>query len=129
MTKISPRDLQSEDVVPKTQAVDEEEEEKSSSENENDIDNYDPDPALIKPQKSSAEKRSSYPSIDEDSDIKKPKIEVENVDFSQYKKGVNPKTHTFDPNKDQFRGGKKSKAKQRYKNSGKFGGKSITYKK
>ena len=60
------------------------------------------------------------------------KLQVENVDFSQYSAGVNPKTKSYDPSKNQFRGSKNSnasKAKQRYKKSGSFSGKSVTYKK
>ena len=61
---------------------------------------------------------------------KKAKIDMENVDFSQYSKGVKQNAKTFDPMKEFRDGAGKKKnsgrAKQRGKNKA---GKSMTYKK
>ena len=137
LTQITPHDLQSDKSVTKKEdisAVDIQE--SSGSEDETELDHFDPDPSSMADDqiKIKTNKRPATKQVEnnENDDSKKSKIQVENVDFSQYSKGVNPKTKSYDPSKNQFRGSKNrnaGKAKQRYKKSGSFSGKSVTYKK
>jgi len=135
LTQITAQDLQSEKSVTKKD-ISADIQESSESEDETEIDHFDPDPSMADDQLKKANKRPASASAkqveNDENDSKKSKIQVENVDFSQYSAGVNPRTKSYDPSKNQFMGSKNSKAskaKQRYKKSGSFSGKSVTYKK
>ena len=125
LTKITPHDLKAE-----SEANNKKPQETSSEDSEDDagdIDHYDPEPSLMKPQEKKAAKRLSKDLAENPNDnSKRAKVDVENVDFTQFSKGVNPSAKVYDPSKDSIKGGKTSKARQRFKKSG---GRSISYKK
>ena len=114
-------------------------EDESSDDNEDaTIDDYDPDPGDVKKLREGLEKskknkmnkkRGSGSNAAPNDSAKKVKVDMENVDLSQYSSGVKKDVKTFDPMKE-FRDGagkKKNfgKPKQRSKNKS---GKSMTYK-
>ena len=134
LTQITPQDLQSEKSETKKEDIAADIQESSGSEDdEAELDHFDPDPSSISDDQIKKANKRPAKQVENDENIgKKSKLQVENVDFSQYSAGVNPKTKSYDPSKNQFRGSKNSnasKAKQRYKKSGSFSGKSVTYKK
>ena len=114
-------------------------EDESSDDNEDaTIDDYDPDPGDVKKLREGLEKskknkmnkkRGSGSNAAPNDSAKKVKVDMENVDLSQYSSGVKKDVKTFDPMKE-FRDGagkKKNfgKPKQRSKNKS---GKSMIYK-
>jgi len=143
LTALTPQDMTSENSVTKNEQV----ESSDSDENieETTIDDYDPDPGEAKKLRQGLEpwnksnkseikemkkKRSGATTeLPEDGSQKKAKIDMENVDLSQYSRGVKQNAKTFDPMKGFRDGAGKNKnsgrAKQRGKNKS---GKSMTYK-
>ena len=108
------------------------------------IDDYDPDPGDVKKlreakdsswkykkdQKKAAKKRKEGMQQGQNESAKKEKIDMENVDFSQYSSGVGKNVKTFDPMKE-FRDGagkKKNYGKPKHRPNNKSG-KTMTYKK
>ena len=110
------------------------------------IDDYDPDPGDVKKlregqeswkykkekskERRMAKKRSKEMQEKNESPAKKEKIDMENVDFSQYSSGVGRNVNTFDPMKE-FRDGagkKKNYGKPKHRSNNKSG-KTMTYKK
>ena len=109
------------------------------------IDDYDPDPGDVKKlreakesswkykkdQKKAAKKRKEgIMQQGQNESAKKEKIDMENVDFSQYSSGVGRNVKTFDPMKE-FRDGagkKKNYGKPKHRPNNKSG-KTMTYKK
>lgn len=143
LTALTPHDMTSENSVSKNEQV----ESSDSDDNieETTIDDYDPDPGEAKKLRQGLEpwnksnkseikemkkKRSGATTeLPEDGSQKKAKIDMENVDLSQYSRGVKQNAKTFDPMKEFRDGAGKNKnsgrAKQRGKNKS---GKSMTYK-
>ena len=125
MTKITPHDLKAE-----TEAKKKEQQQEDSSEDSDDdpgdIDHYDPEPSLMQPEKKATKRLSNEHGENLNDNNKRAKVDLENVDFTQFSKGVNPSAKVYDPSKDGVKGGKTSKARQRFKKSG---GRSISYKK
>merc|ERR1719219_210977 len=127
------------DTATKNQ-VESSEDESSDNNEEATIDDYDPDPGDVKKLREGLEKskknkvnkkRGSGSKLDPNNpdSAKKAKVDMENVDMSQYSSGVKKDAKPFDPMKE-FRDGagkKKNfgKPKQRSKNKT---GKSMTYK-
>lgn len=140
LTALTPQDMTSENSVTKNEQV----ESSDSDENieETTIDDYDPDPGEAKPLRQGLNKSNkseikemkkkrggATTELPEDGSQKKAKIDMENVDLSQYSRGVKQNAKTFDPMK-KFRDGagknkNSGRAKQRGKNKS---GKSMTYK-
>lgn len=101
---------------------------------EMDMDEYDPDPGKVQNLRAGLSKKGNKKRQNalknEENNVKKTKIDVENVDFSQYSSGVDPKAKTFDPMNDLKNGANKKKnfGKPRHRAKNKTG-KSMTFKK